>query len=59
MKQWSHCRITLQKLKDQLSQPQFPIFGGAARLKKDTNVLNSKVTDMENKNSPSSSRCGK
>ena len=38
------------KLKEQPSQPQFPILGGGARLKKDINVLNSKVTDMENKN---------
>ena len=41
----------ITKLKDQLSQPQFPILGGGARLKKDINVLNFKVTDMENKNS--------
>lgn len=39
------------KLKDLLRQPQFLIIGGGARLKKDTGVLNSKVTDMENKNS--------
>ena len=39
------------KLKEQPSQAQFPILGGGARLKKDINVLNSKVTDMENKNS--------
>ena len=38
------------KLKEQPSQAQFPILGGGARLKKDINVLNSKVTDMENKN---------
>ena len=39
----------LAKLKDQPSQPQFPILGGGARLKKDVDIVNSKVTDMENK----------
>ena len=39
----------LAKLKDQPSQPQFPILGGGARLKKDVDVVKSKVTDMENK----------
>ena len=38
------------KLKDQLSQPQVPILGGGARLKKGIDILNSKVTYMENKN---------
>ena len=40
----------LAKLKDQPSQPQYPILGGGARLKKDVDVVKSKVTDMENKN---------
>ena len=39
----------LAKLKNQPSQPQFPILGGGARLKKDVDVVKSKVTDMENK----------
>ena len=39
----------LAKLKDQPSQPQFPILGGGARLKKDVDIVKSKVTDMENK----------
>ena len=38
----------LAKLKDQPSQPQYPILGGGARLKKDVDVVKSKVTDMEN-----------
>ena len=36
------------ELKDQPSQPQVPILGGGARLKKDVDVVKSKVTDMEN-----------
>ena len=38
------------KLKDHLSQPQYPILGGGARLKKDVDVVKSKVTGIENKN---------
>ena len=40
----------LAKLKDQASQPQLSIIGGGARLKKDVEIVKSKVTDMENKN---------
>ena len=39
----------LAKLKDQSSQPQLPILGGSARIKKDVDVVKSKVTDVENK----------
>ena len=38
------------KLKEQLTQTQFPIPNGGARLKKQVNVVSYKVTDMENKN---------
>ena len=38
------------ELKDHPSQPQVPILGGGARLKKDVDVVKSKVADMENKN---------
>ena len=40
----------LAKQKDQASQRQLSILGGGARLKKDVEVVKSKVTDMENKN---------
>ena len=39
----------LATLKDQPSEPQFPILGGGARLKKDVDIVKSKVTDMESK----------
>ena len=42
-------RKELATLKDQPSEPQFPIFGGGARLKKDVDIVKSKVTDMESK----------
>ena len=38
------------KLKEQLTQTQFPIPNGGARLKKQVNVVSYKVTDMEIKN---------
>ena len=37
------------KLEDQLSQPRFPVMG-AARLKKDVDLLNSKVVNMKDEN---------
>ena len=40
----------LAKQKDQASQPQLSILGGGARLKKDVEVVKSKIIDMENKN---------
>ena len=39
----------LKTLNNQPSQPQFPIVGGGARLKKDVDEVKSKVADMENK----------
>ena len=39
----------LAKLKYQPSKPQFPLLGGGARLKKDVDVVKSKVTGIENK----------
>ena len=39
------------KLKDQLSQPQYPVAAAGARLKKYIDVVNSKLTDIENENS--------
>ena len=39
----------LEKIKNQSSRPQFPILGGGAKLKKDVDLVKSKVTDMENK----------
>ena len=41
----------LEKLKNPLSQLQFPIIGGGARLKKDVDEVKSKVTDIQNKSS--------
>ena len=39
----------LAELKDQPRKPQFPLLGGSARLKKDVDVVKSKVTGIENK----------
>ena len=41
----------LEKLKNPPSQPQFPVIGGGARLKKDVDEVKSKVTDIQNKSS--------
>ena len=40
----------MEKLKEQPSQFQFPVFGGGVRLKKDVDEVKSKVIDIENKN---------
>ena len=40
----------IEKLKDQSSQPQIPIIGGGARVKKSIDEVKIKVKDIENKN---------
>ena len=40
----------IEKVKEQPRQPQFPVAGGGARVKKDVDEVKSKVRDIENKN---------